>query len=123
MATAAEKLTLAKKHLRKVEAAWDPPDWADLSFYGFYCLEAAVDAAGIHLGLQVQSQHWSRVQAAEILTSRNGLPEVAELLRSLNEVRKSEAYGDVEAPDLDAEDVVSSIQSYVEAVTTLIGAG
>ena len=43
MQEAHEKLELARRHLGRVQAAWDPPDWADLSLYGFYALEAAVE--------------------------------------------------------------------------------
>ena len=121
MATAAEKLALARKHLEQARDAWDPPDWADLSFYGFYSLEAAVEAAAIHHGISVTRSHWSRVEAAEQLHKDHGLPDVAELLGDLNETRKSEAYGDVEAPELDAEDVISGIDTYVEAVDRLVG--
>ena len=43
MGKAEDKLKLAKRHLERVQAAWDTPtDWDDLSLYGFYCLEAAV---------------------------------------------------------------------------------
>jgi hypothetical protein len=42
------------------------------------------------------------------------------LLRSLNEARKAAAYGDVEAPDLDAEYIAMEIEAYVEAVAELI---
>ncbi|MCI0453339.1 MAG: hypothetical protein L0Z51_13340 [Candidatus Latescibacteria bacterium] len=45
----------------------------------------------------------------------------ADLLRDLNETRKSEAYGDVVAPTLDAEDVAREIEEYVEAVKTFVG--
>lgn len=122
MASAAEKLELARKHLRRVEVAWDPPDWADLSLYGFYCLEAAVDAAAIYHGVEARATHPSRVSAARVLTSKHGLRDVSDLLRDLNEARKSAAYGDVEAPDLDAEDLVTTLQEYVEAVAALISA-
>ena len=46
---------------------------------------------------------------------------MSELLRDLNETRKSESYGDVPAPELDAEETASQIEAYVEAVRTLIG--
>ena len=45
---------------------------------------------------------------------------MAELLRDLNEVRKSEAYGDVAAPKLDAEDVAGAIEEFVDAVSALV---
>ena len=121
MGRADEKLELAQRHLQRVQAAWDPPDWADLSLYGFYALEAAVEAASTHLGLSVQKAHWARVGAAETLHRDHGLPDVAELLRDLNETRKSEAYGDVAAPQLDAADVASAIDLYVDAVANLLG--
>jgi len=35
----AGKLALARRHLERVQQAWDDPlDWDDLSLYGFYCL-------------------------------------------------------------------------------------
>ena len=52
--TEAEKsLSHAKRHLERVLAAWDSPtDWEDLTIYGFYCLEASVVAAALHIGLE-----------------------------------------------------------------------
>jgi hypothetical protein len=38
----------------------------------------------------------------------------------LNEARKAAAYGDTERPDLDAEDIASEIEAYVEAVGSLV---
>jgi hypothetical protein len=121
VATADEKLALATKHLEKVRAAWDPPDWADLSLYGFYCLEAAVDAATIHLGQSAEPRHPKRVELAEMLHAKHALPDISELLADLNETRKSEVYGDVVAPTLDAEDVAREIEEYFEAVRTFVG--
>ena len=43
--TADESFRLALRHLERVRGSWDPPDWAELSFYGFYCLEACIVAA------------------------------------------------------------------------------
>lgn len=57
-----------------------------------------------------------------MLNSKHGLPDVGDLLRTLNEARKSAAYGDVEAAELDAQDLVSALQEYVEAVAALVGA-
>ncbi|MCH7563286.1 MAG: hypothetical protein IH968_05610 [Gemmatimonadetes bacterium] len=121
MATAEDKLELAEKHLAKVQLAWDPPDWLELSLFGFYALEAAVEAAAIHCGMEVKKNHPARVAAAHKLHEDFRLPDVAGLLRDLNETRKSEAYGDVVAPDLDAEDVASEVELYVAAVTDMLG--
>lgn len=120
MATAIEKLELAKKHLKKVQGAWNPPEWADLALYGFYCLEAAVDAAAIHHGVAVKAEHRDRVRAAETLHSKHGLPDIADLLRELNTLRKSEAYGDIEAPEMDPERIATEVEEYVEAVSNRI---
>ena len=89
MATPAEKLELAQRHLARVQGAWDPPDWPDLSLYGFYALEAAVEAAALHVELPARKAHWARVDAAQELHTKLGLPDVSDLLRDLNESRKS----------------------------------
>ncbi len=58
MPTPHEKLALAQKHLDRVLDSWDEPtDWDDLSLYGFYCLEAAVEAAALRSGLTVSRRH------------------------------------------------------------------
>jgi hypothetical protein len=51
---------------------------------------------------------------------RQGLPDIAGLLRDLNDARKAAAFGDVERPDLDAEDIASQIEQYVDAVAALL---
>jgi hypothetical protein len=114
--TAQQQLELAKKHLAKVQAAWFEPQWDDLSLYGFYCLENAVTAAATHAKIPVKKTHPSKADAARELSDKFGLPDVEGLLKDLNEARKSEAYGDIVAPNLDAEDVASDIEKYVEAV-------
>lgn len=116
----AEKLALAEKHLARVLEAWEEPDWADLSLYGFYALEAAVDAAALEHGIEVRKRHWARVETARELYEGFGLPDVSMLLRDLNEVRKSEAYGEVAAPELDPEKTAMEIESYVEAVAAIV---
>lgn len=120
--TAEESYVLARSHLERVQvASWDPTDWADLSLYGFYCLECCVVAAALHLGQQRPGSHSVKVETAELLAQEHGLPGVEDLLLDLNEMRKHEAYGDVDPPDgLDAEDVTTLIEEYVEAVGALL---
>jgi hypothetical protein len=120
--SAAAALALAKKHLERVQVSWDPPEWLDLAAYGLYAIEAAVVAAALHVKLPLQRNHWSKADAARALAQRHGLPDVADLMQDLNEVRKSEAYGDVSAPQsLDPEDVASEVERYVDAVGELLG--
>lgn len=122
--SASDSLKLAKKHLDRVHSSWDPPEWLDLAAYGLYAIEAAVVAASLHHKLDLKPSHWSKADAARELATTHGLPDVAELMRDLNEVRKSEAYGDVTAPmNLDAEDVATQIEEYVDAVDALLSSG
>ena len=118
--TAEEQLELAKKHLLRVQEARDPPKWDDLSFYGFYCLENAVTAAATHAKIAFKKTHAGKAEAARQLARRHGLPDVEDLLRDLNDARKSQAYGDVAAPELDAEEVVCQIENYAEAVEAFL---
>jgi len=121
MATASEKLDLARKHLNKVQIAWDEPtDWDDLALYGFYCLEAAVEAAALHFKLHTSTKHWEKVELAEKLHKKKGLPDISDLLRDLNNARKAVAYGDMDRPDLNAEDLASQIEQYVDAVEAIV---
>lgn len=117
-----EKLTLARRHLKPVDVAgYDPTDWADLSIYGFYALEAAVDAACLHSGIDTARRHHAaRAGAAAALASSHGLPDVSELLRDLNEGRKHQSYGEVDAPELSAEETAAAIETHVESVATLV---
>lgn len=97
------------------------PQIGPICLYGFYALEAAVEAACLHCGLKTQKTHWAKADAAETLGREQGLEDVSDLLRDLNETRKSEAYGDIEAPELDAEDVAHQIELYVNSVAVLLG--
>lgn len=122
MPNAQDKLELARRHLNRVQAAWDTPtDWDDLSLYGFFCLEAAIEAAAIKVGMTTSKKHWEKVDIAIELHMKHGLPNVKQLLRDLNNARKAAAYGDIPAPDLNAEDVAIEIEQYVDAVGQLLG--
>jgi len=121
-AEAQKFLKMAQEHLERVQvASWDePPDLPDLTIFGFYCVEAAVMAAVEHLGWQLKKTHPGKVDAAGTLARDHGLPDVSALLVMLNHARKATAYGDIELPPLDAEDLARDIERYVEAVAGLI---
>ena len=118
MPTVLEKLELARRHLARV--LQDPEDLDDLSFYGLYCLEAAVEAAALHLQIKVTKQHWVKANVASDLHTQHGLPDIYDLLSDLNDSRKAVAYGDVDAPDFEDRDVAIEIERYVEAVEELV---
>jgi hypothetical protein len=121
MAGPKPKLDLAREHLTRVQAAWDAStDWADLSIYGLYCLESAIEAAAIHAKLRTSRKHWEKAEIAGDLHKKYGLPDVEDSVNDLNESRKAAAYGDVPAPHLDAEDVAREIERYVEAVEKFV---
>ena len=65
MPTVQEKLELARRHLAKIQP--DPEGLDDLSIYGLYCLEAAVEAAALHVGIKITKQHWEKVKVAHEL--------------------------------------------------------
>ncbi len=94
---------------------------ADLALYGFFALEAAVMAASAQLGWGTSHNHRAKVEAARRLHVEQGLLDVSVLLAALNVARKAESYGDVDRPeDLEAEDVASTIEEYIERVRDLI---
>jgi hypothetical protein len=123
MSEASEKLDLARSHLERVQtASWDPVDWTDLSLYAFYALENGVVAAAEHLGIAWQKNHPDKARVAGLLHEQYGLPDVSELLRELNQLRKNLAYGEGPRPgSLDAEDTAIAVEEFVEAVATLVG--
>ena len=98
MPTVQEKLMLARRHLAKIQP--EPVDLDDLSIYGLYCIEAAVEAAALYVQIRTTRRHWEKANVALELHKLHGLPDVSELLVDLNDSRKAVAYGDVEAPDL-----------------------
>lgn len=119
---AQSSLSLAKKHLERVLNAWDDPtDWSDLTMYGLYCLEASVIAAASHIGLELKRTHVAKAEMASKLSRSHSLPDIADFLSVLNSARKAAAYGDVDFPVLNAEDVAIEIKDYVEAVSALLG--
>lgn len=118
--TAKQQLDLAKEHLGRVQGSWDPPDWSDLSMYGFYCLENAVSAAAMHSKIRFERSHVGKIEAAKKLAAKHGFKDVSDLLVELNDSRKSFAYGDVDAPDLDEEDLVDTLEQYVQTVENFL---
>lgn len=86
---AIHSLTLAERHLERVQVAWDhPTDWDDLAIYGLYCVEAAVMAAAQHAGLSITRSHRAKSDLAEELANEYGLPEIADLMPELNLARR-----------------------------------
>lgn len=103
--------------MERVRESWDPPVWLDLAAYGLYALEAAVEAAALHHGLTLTRNHWSKADAAQEMAAKHDLPDVSSLMRDLNEIRKSEAYGDVSMPSqVNPEDVAQRVEQYIDMV-------
>jgi len=86
----------------------------------WFLLEAAVEAAALHFGLRTSKRHWEKVDLADDLHTAKGLPDIGDLLRDLNNARKAAAYGDMDRPDLNAEDIASQIEAYVDPVAAVI---
>jgi len=117
-----DKLQLAREQLARVQVAWlDPVDWSDLALYGFYALENAVVAAADRAGLDWRQTHPSKVEAARQLHDRFGLPDVANLLIELNDLRKATAYGETQpARSLGPEDIAVEVERFIEAVAAFV---
>ena len=89
--------------------------------FSFLCLENAVTAAALHAGINFQTTRYSsKAQAGKELATKHGLPDVSSLLVKLNDARKSISYGDAPWPNLDAEEMVKEIESFVSAVEAFI---
>ena len=89
--------------------------------YGFYCLEAGVVAAALHLERSRPGSHPAKVRESHHLANAYGLPDIADTLIDLNNMRKHVAYGDVDPPeDLDPEDVAALIDDFVGFVAELL---
>jgi hypothetical protein len=117
-----EHLELARKHLVRVQvAAHDPVDSSDLYIYGFLTLENAVVAAADHFGIEWKKTHPSKAEVADELHRGHGLADVSGLLRTLNDLRKAESYGEAATPiGMTAEQIAVAIEAYVESVGELL---
>ena len=115
---------IAKQHLRRVQAAKDEPDWTDLGTYGLYCLEALVRAAALKSNETPIRTHWGKADQAENLARKHGLPDISQLLSTLNIARKANAYGDEEfdESDYDAEDIAVKVEEYYDKVNAFVSA-
>ena len=120
--SAEDSLRLARAHLERVQrASCERADWADLSSYGLYCLEACIVAAALHLGQPRPGSHFAKAETAETLNQDHGLPDIGVLLIDLNTMRKHQAYGDTPAPvGMDSEDTAGMIETYVDLVQELL---
>ena len=58
-------------------------------------------------GGKPETTHWGKVAQAKALAKSRGLPNIERLMELLNEVRKAEAYGDLQFDESsqDADDI------------------
>ncbi len=113
---------IARKHLGKVQDAWEEPDWDDLTSYGLYCLEECIRAAVLKNGDTPVRTHYGKVDQSIRLANDHGFPDIKDLLTELNDGRKANAYGDDEfdEDEYDAEDIVSRIEAYFDATEKFV---
>jgi len=117
-----ERLDLAREQASRAQvAAFEPEDWAELAIWAFYALENAVITAADQLQLPWEKSHPSKVKVSRSLHGAHGLPDASSLLIELNELRKSEAYGEVQpSRSMTAEEIVIAVEGYIEAVGQLV---
>lgn len=113
---------MAQEQLAKVQVAWlDPTDWSDLTIYGMHAYENAVVAAAEALKISVKKTHWDKAEVADRLHKDHNLPDIADLLQELNELRKGFAYGELTIdPSMSAEDIAGAVEHYLDAVSDLL---
>ncbi len=112
------KLNLAKQQFARADS--NTADEENVFIWSFWGLENAIMAAADHAAIEATKQHWAKGEAARKLARNHGLPDVCDLLRDLNDARKSVAYDDTEAPDLDPLEVLASFKDYLERVTEFL---
>jgi hypothetical protein len=118
---ARDYLDVARSHLERVQLTRsEPTDWTALCLYGFFALEAAVMAASTGLAWEIRRDHAAKAAAAGRLHAEHALPDVSELLVTLNTARKAVAYGDTSMPELDAYDVSVEVEHFVTEVGHLL---
>ncbi len=69
---------------------------------------------------RLRRTHPDKARAARLLADKYRLPDVSNSLSELNSARKAMAYGDTVFPQLDAQDVASEVEQYVDAVAALL---
>jgi hypothetical protein len=116
--SAAALLQLAREQLDRAKENQDDQD--QVFVWSFWGLENAIMAAATHAGISSIKQHWAKAEAARKLAKQHGLPDVSELLRDLNDGRKSAAYGDTEEPDREPSEVLSAFEEYVDTVADFL---
>ena len=79
-----------------------------------------MEAASLSIGIELSTRHWKKVEAAARLHTEHGLTDVQQLLVDLNVGRKAAAYGDVEEPELEAEEIAVAVEAFVEEVDTFV---
>lgn len=116
-------LTVAEKHLKKVQGAWsEPTDWSDLTVYGFACLEALIHAAWVAIGRSTATDHKKKVQMSETLHHDYALTDISELMVKLNNGRKANIYGDedFDESEYEAEEVARRIEEFFNEVQAFV---
>jgi hypothetical protein len=109
-----EALARARAHLARAQE--DPEDPDNVFVWSFWALENAITAAAIHADVAIEKQHWAKAEAARKLHKQVGLEDVSDLLRDLNDARKSTAYGDTAEPELVTTEVLAVLAAYIDAV-------
>lgn len=111
------KEELAREHVKSAREDLDAGRQKDAINAMFYAAEAAIVAIADRAGIETKQRHWLKAEAATELHERGVLDEdCGPLLRQLNQARKDVWYeGDEPEFDTDIEDVLSQVETLVDA--------
>jgi hypothetical protein len=122
---ARKRLALAQKQWDEaVTDSWEPAEPADCVTKAFYAFENALMAAVVVTGGPRTQRHYEKADLALKLHRDHGLRDISDRLNELNDLRKDVSYGEPgdDLREVDLEDLVSELESFIEEVERLISA-
>lgn len=121
---ALKALERARKQCDRVnEASWDPQEPELAVTWAFYAYENGITAVAEALMIPWQKTHPSKVALArKLFQDKVLLVDIADLLQSLNDLRKDVQYGDPgrDLSEVDLEDLATQLEVFLDEVERIV---
>lgn len=121
---ARQRITLAKRHLERVQAAEFGDDPESAVMWGFYAYENCVTALAARYGLRWTQNHREKAELARQLYNDGFVSrDIGDELEELNRLRKDVAYDGPE-PELEEKDLYAlayQLEEFIIEIDSLIG--